>query len=325
MTPLTAQLVRQVVWEPLAPGARVEAGRAGADRVRPEAGGVDELFGRLVRFGGSVRALATSPDPFPWGTLDRLIGEVTATLAKSDHLFWIAHRPGSPAGLEHLALHHARVAVLALRLGTTLGYEGRRLAELGMAASLFDVGLWQLPETAARQADPLSPREQDLYRSHPRLGAALVRRWSPPSDVIMEAILQHHEREQGQGYPQGLRGPAIHPDAKIIGLADAYAALTSPTGPRPGRPPHDAIRDLMRVRQRAYDPVLIRALVSETSLFPPGTLVRLSNGEIGRVIALNRTHPLRPRVELLAKANGVPRTVDLVETPFLYITGAIGQ
>lgn len=322
--PAMPQLVRQVVWEPLsrggqpAPAAAADGGPRGSDEH-------EEVFNRLARFIGSVRRLAESSEPFPWGTLDRLVNETAAALAGSDALFWFAHRPAATGGIEHLALHHARVAVLALRLGGALGYEGRRLAELGMAAALFDIGLWQLPDDVARQSDPLASREQELYRSHPRLSAAVVRRWEPPSHVLVDAILQHHEREQGQGYPQGLRGPAVHPDAKLIGLADAYAGLTGPCPPRVGKSPHDAVRELIRVRQRAFDPVLVKALVSQVSLFPPGTLVRLSNGQIGRVVGLNRQHPLRPRVELLAKVKGGPPVVDLVETPLLYITGPIAQ
>jgi HD-GYP domain-containing protein (c-di-GMP phosphodiesterase class II) len=246
-------------------------------------------------------------------------------LAASDQLFWTAHRPGAEEGGDHLALHQTRAAIIALRLGVALGYEGRRLSELGMGACLFDAGLWELPAHVALAADALSAADQELYRSHPKRSAALLRRWGAPSDLIIDAVLQHHEREQGQGYPQGVRGPAVHPDAKIIGLADAYAGLIVPPPPRAGRPPHDAIRELMRWRRHAFDPVLIKALVNETTLFPPGTLVRLSSGQLARVLQLDRTHPLRPRVEVLKKDHTVARVIDLVQHPFVYITGAAPQ
>jgi HD-GYP domain-containing protein (c-di-GMP phosphodiesterase class II) len=253
------------------------------------------------------------------------VQEAADQLVRSDNLFWFAHDAPSATNGDYLALHQARVAVMTLRLGRELGYDGRRLGELGMAACLFDVGLWELPDGVVRQADPLSPRAQDRYRSHPQLSAALVRRWGPPSDVIVEAVLEHHEREQGQGYPHGLKGPAVHPDAKIIGLADTYATLTAPPPPRLGRPAHEAIREIVRSRRRAFDPVLIKALVAETSLFPPGTLVRLSSGEIGRVVELNRQHPLRPRIEVRTKPPAAPHVIDLVEAPFVYITGPVAK
>lgn len=323
--PASSHLVREMKWEPLTPGTADAGQRALGARGSHPADETEELFGRLMRFIGAAHDLTNASGGFPWSALERLLQEVAAALGKSDDLFWTANRPSSPSGVNYLAFHQARVSVLALRIGMGLGYEARRLGELGMAAALFDVGLWQVPDSVMRQADPLSPSEQELYRAHPRFSAALIRRWEAPSDVIVNAVLQHHEREQGQGYPQGLRGPAIHPDAKIIGLADSYAALTVPPAPRAGRPAHDAIREIVRSRHRAFDPVLIKALLQETSLFPPGTLVRVSSGEIGRVIALNRNHPLRPRVEVLARPGSVPRVIDLVEMPFLYITGPISK
>src|SRR2546430_6242216 len=93
---------------------------------------------------------------------------------------------------------------------------------LGMAGSLIDVGLWRLSESLQRRLDALTSEELAQYRSHPRLSAEIIRRWGPPSESIVEAVLQHHEREQEQGFPQGLAGAAIHPDAKILGLVDTY-------------------------------------------------------------------------------------------------------
>ena len=79
----------------------------------------------------------------------------------------------------------------------------------------------------------------------------------------------------------------------------------------------------MRSQHRVFDPVLIKALLAETTLFPPGTPVRLSSGEIGRVVALNHHHPLRPRIEVMTKPPAAPHTIDLADAPFLYITGPV--
>jgi HD-GYP domain-containing protein (c-di-GMP phosphodiesterase class II) len=142
---------------------------------------------------------------------------------------------------------------------------------------------------------------------------------------MVDAVLQHHEREQGQGFPQRLAGGAIRHEAKILGLVDAYTSLTLPASGRPGQRPHEAIREIVRSKHESFSPALIKALLAEISVFPPGTLVRLNTGEVGRVTAVNRNHPLRPRVEVVADSKGhrpvLPKAVDLSETPFLYITG----
>ena len=287
----------------------------------------EALFGELQAFLARVREMARTGEQFPWGDLGRLIGRAVASLERSAELFWVANNPAAPPDVDYLASHQARVAVLSVRVGANMGYDRQRLIALGMAGCLIDAGLWQLPDAIQRKLDSLSADQRAQYESHPRLSAEMVRQWAPPHEGIVEAVLQHHEREQGQGFPQGLQGPAIHPDAKILGLVDTYTGLTVPPSSRPGLRPHEAIRDIVRSKHQAFASALIKALLSDISVFPPGTLVRLNTGEVGHVVAVNRNHPLRPRVEIVADGKGqrqvVPKTLDLSEAPFLYITGAV--
>ncbi len=289
----------------------------------------EALFGEVQLFLVRVRDLVRTGEPLPWGDLERLIERAVISLEKSGEIFWVANNPAAPPGVDYLAFHQARVAVLSMRIGANVGYDRRRLIQLGIAGCLIDAGLWQLPEGILRKLDALSPDEQAQYHSHPRLGAELIRRWSPPFDGLVEAVLQHHEREQGQGFPQGVQGAAINPDAKILGLIDTYTGLTVPPSSRPRLRPHEAIREIVRSKHESFSSALIKALLSEISVFPPGTLVRLNTGEVGRVVAVNRNHPLRPRVEIVADGKGqrlaTPKTTDLSEAPFLYITGPVAE
>jgi HD-GYP domain-containing protein (c-di-GMP phosphodiesterase class II) len=276
-----------------------------------------------------VRALVHGSGELSWARLSAMIDRAITSLERSADLFWVANNPAAPPGVDYLAFHQARVAITALRIGANVGYDRRRLLSLGLAGCLIDVGLWQLPEALLRRADTLSADEQATYRSHPRLSAELVRRWAPSDDTIVQAVLEHHEREQGQGFPQGLTGAAVEPDAKILGLADTYTSLTLPPAARPRLRPHEAVREIVKSRHEAFPSPLIKALLSEISVFPPGTVVRLNTEEIGRVVAVNRNHPLRPRVEIMADGRGqrlpVPKTVDLAESPFIYVTGPVTE
>ncbi|MFL5505733.1 MAG: HD-GYP domain-containing protein, partial [Gemmatimonadales bacterium] len=266
---------------------------------------------------------------FVWTRLESLVDRITASLMRSPDLFWVANNPAAPPGVDYIAFHQARVCVLSLRLGVNLGYDAARLLPLGQAAALFDVGLWQLPADLIERADSLSGNELATYRSHPKLSADIVQRWSPPDARIVESILDHHEREQGQGFPRALQGGGIAPDAKIIGLVDTYTAMTVPPSSRPRLRPHEAIRDIVKTRNDQFPSPLIKVLLSEISVFPPGTIVRLNTEEVGRVIAVNRNHPLRPQVEILTDArgqrSGTQKVIDLSEAPFLYITGPVGD
>jgi hypothetical protein len=295
----------------------------------PAAEPPEPLFGELQEFLVEAHGLVRGATEFPWGRLGALVDRAVTALARSADLFWVAMNPAAPPGVDYVAFHQARVCVLALRLGGNLGYDRGRLATLGVAAALFDVGLWQMPDGILRRADALTGEEMNLWRSHPRLSADIVRRWDPPDDRVALTILEHHEREQGQGFPQGLSGPAIDAHAKIIGLIDTYTALTVPPSPRPRLRPHEAIREIVKTRNDQFPSALVKALLSEISVFPPGTVVRLNTDEVGRVIAVNRNHPLRPRVEVIADGKGqrlpAAKLIDLSEAPFLYITGPVGE
>jgi len=289
----------------------------------------EPLFAELQLFLARVRELIRTGDEFPWSELEQLIDRCVVSLERSGELFWVANNIAAPAAVDYLACHQSRIAVLAITIGASVGYDRPRRVQLGMAGGLIDVGLWQLPESLLRRLDALSPEEQALYRSHPRLSVECIRRWSPPREGLVEAVLQHHEREQGQGFPQGLHGTAVNQDAKILGLVDTYTGLTMPPAPRPRLRPHEAIREIVRSKHEAFPSSLVKALLSEISVFPPGTLVRLNTGEVGRVTAVNRNHPLRPCVEIVADGKGQrlmsPKTTDLSEAPFLYITGAVAE
>jgi HD-GYP domain-containing protein (c-di-GMP phosphodiesterase class II) len=272
--------------------------------------------------------LFKSGEPLPWSTLSRVVDQVARSLTAGGELFWLASSAPLPKDGDPLAFHQARVTVLAIRIGMTIGYESPRLVELGVAAALSGIGLWQLPAGVLRRLDSLSGDEQAQYHAHPRVAAERIRRWGPPFEGLVQTVLQHQEREQGQGFPQGLHGAAIRLEAKIVGLADSYITLLAPFSLRSGLRPHEAVREIVRGKQQAFPAVLVKALLSDVTVFPPGTIVRLNTGETGTVVAVNRNHPLRPRVEVVSSKTGplaTPKMVDLSEAPFLYITGPLTE
>jgi HD-GYP domain-containing protein (c-di-GMP phosphodiesterase class II) len=288
----------------------------------------EPLFEELRTFLERVPEFLQRGDSPSWITLQRLVERVLRSLETGGELFWLSTGVFAADGRDYVALHHARVTVLALRIGLTAGYERERLIELGAAAALGGIGLWLLPAGLLRRLDGLSRDEGALYHTHPKVASDRLRRWGGPFEKLASTVLQYEEREHGQGFPQGLQGSAIRMEAKIVGLADTYVALTAPPSLQPGLRPYEAVREIVRSKHEAFPSVLVKALLNDVTVFPPGTMVRLNSGEIGSVVAVNRNHPLRPRVQIVAGKTGPLATrkiTDLSEAPFLYITGPVTE
>jgi HD-GYP domain-containing protein (c-di-GMP phosphodiesterase class II) len=141
----------------------------------------EPLFTETQLFVARVREIMRTGDAFPWAELERLVERCAASLERSGELFWVANNAAAPAGVDYLAVHQARVAILAIAIGASVGYQRAPRVQLGMAGCLIDIGLWQLPESLLRRLDALAPEEQAPYRSHPRLSVEWIRRWSAPS------------------------------------------------------------------------------------------------------------------------------------------------
>ena len=118
-------------------------------------------------------------------------------------------------------------------------------------------------------------------------------------ESVRRAVYQHHERENGSGYPRRLRSSKSCDYARVIAVADAYAATTVPRPFRRPMTPYDVLEQLIRVgSERMYDRRIVRALVESTGLFPVGSHVRLSSGEIAQVIGSHTEMPDRPIVRV---------------------------
>jgi HD-GYP domain-containing protein (c-di-GMP phosphodiesterase class II) len=128
--------------------------------------------------------------------------------------------------------HGARVAALAAPVAELLGWEPERLAALRFGAPLHDIGKVSIARDVLRKTGPLSLEELGAIRSHPRAGAELVLPIRSAHGAL-PYVLFHHERWDGEGYPSGLRGRSIPVEARLLAVADAFDAMTSP---RPYRP-----------------------------------------------------------------------------------------
>ncbi|MFI0736950.1 HD-GYP domain-containing protein [Streptomyces sp. NPDC021100] len=155
--------------------------------------------------------------------------------------------------------HGERVGLLALRIGRELGMAGDRLEALRIAGTLHDLGKLGVPTRVLRKDGPLTGEERRIVRLHPEYGDELVRGVAIP-DEAREAILHHHERLDGSGYPHGLTGCRIPEAARIVAVADAFDAMTSTRTYSRARPVPAALAELRRCAGAQFDPRMVEAL-----------------------------------------------------------------
>ncbi|MFC5407381.1 HD-GYP domain-containing protein [Cohnella soli] len=221
---------------------------------------------------------------------------------------------------QHFLEHAMNVGVCATRLGIEEGLVGEELQALAMGAMLHDVGRLLLPDGLRARITS----NDGTYRSHAELGFKLLRDSGFPLTTAHCALF-HHERMDGSGYPFGLEGRKIHPHHQWISIFDMFDTLVN--GRESGMPmlPHEALEVLYGGAGSLYDTDKVCRLRDNMALFPRGTTVRLSTGELGVVSALHSDMKQRPIVRVIRTADGrllpQPYEVDLKRQLDLMISG----
>ncbi|MBF4510495.1 MAG: HD domain-containing protein [Aeromicrobium sp.] len=160
--------------------------------------------------------------------------------------------------------HSARVADYALGVGRIIGLPDDELEDLRVAALLHDVGMLEVPKEILAATRPLTAAETFVVRRHPAAGAEIVRAGGF-GHRVQEAVLRHHERLDGSGYPEGLRGPQIPLVARIIAACDAFAAMTTPRPHRDALSRDEAVAELVHETGTGFDRTVVQALISLVS------------------------------------------------------------
>lgn len=215
------------------------------------------------------------------------------------------------------------VAVFAVKIGLGLGYRPDELAKLALAALVHDLGMFQLPDEMMEQTGRWSDKQIELMRRHPQMGADLLKQVAKAYPWLPDIVVQEHERINGSGYPKGLQGPQIHEFALVIGLADVLDAMLRSRATRKALLPHEAVRLLLSREKAGFPTRIFKSLLQQFSLFPVGTWVKLTSGEIGEVVRSNPRFPLRPAVRIIIDQSGQrlrePRELDLSGSPLIHV------
>ncbi|MEE9240685.1 MAG: HD domain-containing phosphohydrolase [bacterium] len=223
-----------------------------------------------------------------------------------------------------LAIHLFNHSVYSLKLGRGLRWAEDRLIRLGVAALIHDLGMYRVPQEIHHKEGKLTPEELVEIQNHSKYGMeTILELYGEPFRWLAEAIYHEHEREDGQGYPQGLSGNQISEYGKVIGLADTYEALTHNRPHRKRLLPHKAVQEIVQTQKTQFHQKLLKVMLEELSVFSLNSHVRLNSNAVGRVAETVPGQPLRPVIQLLFDADGneimEERFISLREFPLLYI------
>ncbi|MDR2069449.1 MAG: HD-GYP domain-containing protein [Spirochaetaceae bacterium] len=243
--------------------------------------------------------------------------KTVCAFVKEDRRFLLrVQRVAEPSpGQNYLAIHAVKSTIIAIVIGYFIKLPYHRLIELGVAALLHEIGMTRLPPQIYSSKRALSPKERQAILTHPILSYNMLKSFDFPL-IISIAALEHHERENGEGYPQKLTGNKISLYAKIIAVACSYEALTSNRPYKEAKDGYEGMLDLLKNPGKQYDETIIRALIFSLSIYPIGLYVLLSNNKKGQVIDVNPENPRFPVVQLLEELtpDGRNKTLETSQT-----------
>jgi putative nucleotidyltransferase with HDIG domain len=227
-------------------------------------------------------------------------------------------------GGEDVYIHSLNVAILSMIMGRELKAPAPAMKLLGLGALLHDIGKSELPERVARKSGALTPAEQSVFQTHTSKGVEMARNMEVAPEV-RAIIEQHHEHVDGSGYPRKLSGAQMTLLTRIVCLVNAYDNLCNPIDPKRALTPHEALSVIYGQRRAHFDPTVLTTFVRSVGIYPPGTVVALSNGTLGMVVAVNSSKPLKPTV--LVYDPGVPKdgaiVVDLEQEPEVTVANTL--
>ena len=277
---------------------------------------VDEASFRVVSIMESVKS-GKSIDVAQVRTVVEPI--VESIIRNPDALMWLTQMRHKDS---YTYSHSVDNCALAIAFGRHMGLPKSDLDILAMGLLLMDVGKMKIPADLLNKTGPLTEAEYKVVRGHVKHSVEILKRSEGIDTDIINIALTHHERFDGSGYPNGLVGTQTPVYGRIAAIIDCYDAMTSERPYSKPVSPYKALQEIYNWRNRYFQEELVEQFLQCLGVFPTGTLVEMHSGEVGIVMAQNKTRRMSPQVMLLLDKNkkSLPdyMIVDLMNQPSEY-------
>ncbi|MDG1751385.1 MAG: HD-GYP domain-containing protein [Thalassotalea sp.] len=263
---------------------------------------------------------ASTAKPLSIEAMAELAGEITNSITRNEHAMTILTRIRQKSNYQWE--HAINCAVLICGFSLYLGFKKGTVQELTLGALLHDIGTAKVSRAILEKQEKLTKNEMSVVKKHVFWGVELSKREGFTSPILIDMLVNHHERLDGSGYPRGIAGDKISKLSRITAVVDVYDAMTGDKPYKKGMLPQAVFRHLLNEKNK-FDPDIVQKFIKYLGIHPVGSLVELSNNKIAVVIEGNRIEPLKPKIKVIysLKLNSYtkPTDHDLTEEEFVIV------
>lgn len=221
---------------------------------------------------------------------------LNSMIRNSDAFLWLTKMQQHDA---YTYDHAVENCALGIAFGRHMGLHKEGLSTLAMGLLLMDVGKAKLPKELLHKDSALTVEEYEAMKKHVNYSVDILRNTDGIDDSVINIALTHHERYDGSGYPNGLLGVQIPVYGRMAAIIDSYDAMTTSTAYRKAMPEHEALQQIYNLRDTHFQQELVEQFLQCMGVYPTGSLVELSTGEVGVIMSQNVKQRLKPRVMML--------------------------
>ena len=231
----------------------------------------------------------------------RLVASMARRVVKNANaMMWLTQLKNQD---EYTSIHSLNVSILSIAFGHFLGMDEEALAVLGLGGLLHDLGKMRVDQGILNKPARLTKEEFEVMKQHPELGYELLSRDDSIPLEVLQIARSHHERNNGSGYTTGTEGHGIPYFVKLVSIVDVYDAISSDRCYHRGASPQETLGIIYKMAPLEFDTEVVQNFIQCIGVYPVGSVVELSSGEVGVLVGNNPDQKLRPQVLLVTDSN----------------------